>query len=417
MDRQLEKKPFWVRRRRLLAGAALLSALAAYALLQQCGPRRQRVDGETLVTAEVSKGLFREYAEAEGVVQPFLTLKVNCREAGAVARIVAEEGGLVRAGDTLLVLDNPDLERDIEAQRDALEKQLVGYREQEIEMAQKSLTLRQQVLLQDYERNSLHERYKLDEKEHEMGYTSAAQFKVARDEYAYKVKAAELQRESLKHDSAMTQLRRRLIEADRSRELKRFERVRDRLHRLVVTAPMAGQLSYVNVTPGQPVATGETVGEIKDLSRFKLQVSLSEYYIDRVVSGLSAVMLHRGARVPLIVRKVVPEVDENRMFKVELTFADSVPAHVRVGKNYRVQIELGRADTALLVRRGDFFKTTGGRRIFKLSPDGRRAVSVPISLGRQNPAYYEVLTGLKPGDRVVVSGYDRFSEAEEILID
>lgn len=417
MDRILEKKPFWIRYRWYMLACTLFLALTVYGTWQLLGPRKLRIDAETIVTAEAKHEKFHEYAETEGVVHPFLTLKVNTREAGAVARIIAEEGSMMNMGDTILVLTNPDLERDIEEQHDAFEKQLISYREQEIEMEQKSLELQKLALQYEYESNSLHERHKLDEKEHSMGYTSPAQFKVAEDEYKYKVKAAELQRRSLKHDSAMTQIRRQLIDTDRSRESKRFNRVRDRLSRLAVIAPMAGQLSFINVTPGQQVASGETVGEIKDLSRYKLHASLSEYYADRIVSGLPATMVYQGKRIPLLVKKVMPEVNANRTFETELVFLDSVPSHVRVGKNYRIQIELGQAEKAVTIPRGDFFGITGGHWIFKLSANGERAVRVPITLGRQNPACYEVVAGLKPGDRVIVTGYENLKEAEELLID
>lgn len=416
MDIKIKKKPWYIRYKWYIAGGVVFVAFAVYALVLGLGPRRLRIDTEGLLVAEVKHDKFMEYVETEGVVQPILTLKVNTREAGSVERITGEEGNLLKKGDTILVLSNPDLERDIEEQRDALEKQMIAYREQEIEMEQKSLNLKQQTLQNEYELQSISERYKLDEKEFQMGYSSKAQFKVAEDEYKYKVKAAELQRQSLKHDSAMTRIKRSLLEADRERELKKFERGRERLERLVVTAPMEGQLSFVNVTPGQRVSAGESIGEIKVLSQYKVHTSLSEFYIDRIVSSLPASITYKNKKFGLKVTKVVPEVKSDRTFEVDLVFTGVVPDNVRVGKTFRVQIELGQPEQAIVIPRGDFYSVTGGRWIYKVTKDGSKAVRVPITIGRQNPQQYEVTEGLEAGDKVITTGYSRFGDVQELVL-
>lgn len=416
MDIKIKKRPWYLRYKWYLAGGLVFVAFSVYVLISSLGPRKLRVDTEGIQISEVRKDKFMEYVETEGIVQPILTLKVNTREAGSVERIVGEEGNMMEKGDTILVLSNPDLERDIEEQRDALEKQLISYREQEIEMEQKSLTLKKQALQNEYELSSLRERYNLDAKEYQMGYSSKAQFKVAEDEYNYKVKAAELERQSLKHDSAVTRIRRQLIASDREREMKKFDRMRERLGRLVVTAPVSGQLSFVNVTPGQRIAAGESIGEIKVLSQFKINVSLSEFYIDRIVSGLPASVTYRDKKYVLRVSKVVPEVKKDRTFEVDLVYVGGVPENVRVGKTFRVQIELGQPEQAVVIPRGDFYAATGGRWIYKVTADGSKAVRVPVSIGRQNPQQYEVLGGLKPGDKVITAGYSRYGDVGELIL-
>lgn len=415
MDIQLKKKPWYVRYKYYLLAATLFAALSAYALTLALTPRRVSVDLDTVKVAEVCESKFLEYVEPEGVVHPILTLKVNTRVAGNVQHIVAEEGSIVKQGDTILVLSNPDLERDLEEMNDALQKQLVSYREQEIEMEQKSLTLRQKTLQNAYELARLQENFKLDEEEFSMGIKSKAQLKVARDEYEYKQKAARLEREYLQHDSAVAVIRRDMLLSEREREIRKYRRSVEQLQDLVVRAPAGGQLSFVKVTPGQRVGSGEQIGEIKVLDEYKIHASLSEYYIDRLTSGLPAAITYKGNRYPLRVSKVVPEVKDDRTFDVDLVFTADVPDNVRVGKSYRVQIELGQPEPALVIPRGDFYAKTGGQWVYKLVDD-HRAVKVPVQLGRQNPQAFEVLSGLQPGDRVLVDGYARFEEAEELII-
>ena len=416
MDIQLEKKPWYIRYRYYLLGGAAFAGLLVYVIILSLGPRRLRVPLEDIQICEVKNDKFLEYVDVEGLVQPILTILVNAGEAGSVQRIVAEEGSLLRKGDTILVLDNPELLRDIEDQRDEWEKQLFTYREKEIEMEQQRITLRKQALQTEYELESLRKTFRLDQEEYAMGVKSKAQLEVAEAEYRFKLETARLERESLRHDSAVNLIRRDLLRNDRERERKKYERARRRLDGLVVTAPADGQLSFVKVVPGQQVAAAENIAEVKVLDQYKIHTALSEYYIDRVTTGLPAAITYQGRRYPLRVSKVVPEV-KDRTFDVDLVFAaDSLPDNLRVGKSFRVQIELGQPEEALVIRRGDFYQSTAGQWIYKLNADRTRARRVSLGIGRQNPQQYEVTDGLQPGDWVITTGYSNFGEAEELVV-
>ena len=212
----------------------------------------------------------------------------------------------------------------------------------------------------------------------------------------------------------MTDIRKELLRNDRDREFKKLKRSQERVEDLVVRAPVDGQLSFVKVTPGQQVSSGENIAEVKVLDQFKIHTSLSEYYIDRVTTGLPAAITYQGQKYMLKVTKVVPEV-KDRTFEVDLVFVDDMPENVRLGKSFRVQIELGQPEKALVISRGNFYQQTGGRWIYKLNADKTKAVKVPVSIGRQNPMQYEITEGLQPGDCVITSGYDNFGEAEELV--
>lgn len=221
MDIKLEKKPWYIRYRYYLAGGVTFLTFLIYVVTLSLGPSKLRIEQDNIQIAEVKNGKFMEYVDVEGVIQPILTIKVNAREAGSVERIIGEEGSLLQQGDTILVMENPDLLRSIEDQRDDWEKQLITYREKEIEMEQKSLNLQQQALQTDYDLNRLRKSFALDKEEYRMGIKSKAQLEVSEDEYNYKVKNAHLQRESLRHDSAVTVIRKDLIRNDRERERKK----------------------------------------------------------------------------------------------------------------------------------------------------------------------------------------------------
>ena len=415
MDIKLEKKPWYIRYRSYLVAGGAFIIFLIYVISLSLGPKKLRVETDNIQLAEVRNGKFMEYVDVEGLVQPILTIKVNTREAGSVDRIVAEEGTLLKKGDTILVLNNPDLIREIEDQRDEWENQRYTYREREIEMEQKSLTLKQQALQTQYEMNRLQKSFGLEKEEFKMGIKSKAQLEVSEAEYNYNLKKTALQMESLSHDSAMTIIRKDLLRNEMERGQKKYLRSMERLEGLVVRAPINGQLSYVKATPGQQVGSNSNIAEIKVLDQFKIHTQLSEYYIDRITTGLPATVNYQGKRYPLKITKVVPEV-KDRMFDVDLVFTGEMPENVRVGKSFRVQIELGQPEDALVMPRGNFYQATGGQWIYKVNASKDKAVRVPLTIGRQNPQQYEVTEGLQAGDLVIVTGYDTFGEAEELIL-
>lgn len=415
MDIQLKKKPWYVRFRYALAGGVVVAGLMVYALVQMAGPRRMRIDMEQIQTAVVAEDEFMEYVDVEGVVQPIMTLVVNAREGGNVERIAVEDGKHMRKGDTILVLSNTALMRDIDDCRDEWAKQCMTYSEQELEMEQRTLTLRQQTLEAQFELDKIRKNFELEKEEFAMGVRSRAQLNVSEDEYRYRMKATRLKLESLRSDSAMTAIRKEMLHADRMRGEKKLERSLERMEGLVVRAPADGQLSFVKVTPGQQVAAGQQIAEIKMMDKFKIHTTMNEYYVDRITTGLPASITYQGRKYMLRVSRVVPEVKE-RTFEVDLVFdGDDMPDNVRLGKSYRVQIELGQPEKTLVVARGGFYQYTGGNWVYKLNADKTRAVKVPVTIGRQNPQQYEVVDGLKAGDCVVTAGYENFGDAEELV--
>lgn len=415
MDIKIEKKPWYIRHRYYLLGGTAFVIFLIYVISLSFGPRKLRIETDNIQIAEVKNDKFMEYVDVEGLVQPILTIKINTREAGSVERIIGEEGTMMEKGDSILVLSNPDLLRSIEDQRDEWEKQRITYKEKEIEMEQKSLTLKQQTLQTQYEMNRLTKSFTLDKEEYKMGIKSKAQLEVSEDEYNYKLQNSALQMESLRHDSAVTLIRKDLLKNDLEREQKKFTRSLERMNNLVVTAPIAGQLSFVKVTPGQQVASGESIAEIKVLDQYKIHTSLSEYYIDRITTGLPATINYQGKRYPLKITKVVPEV-KDRMFDVDLIFTGEMPDNIRVGKSFRVQIELGQPEQAIVIPRGNFYQVTGGQWVYKVNASKTKAIKVPLTIGRQNPQQYEITEGLQPGELVVVTGYDTFGDAEELIL-
>ena len=282
-------------------------------------------------------------------------------------------------------------------------------------MQQKSITLRQQALAADFELRKMAKNFELEQEEARMGVKSQAQLEVAREEYDYNRRRTQLTIESLRHDSVLNIVGRQLIEQEMSMEAQKLENSLARREALVVLAPTDGQIAGLGAVVGGQVSAGELLGEIGVLTDYKVTARLNEYYIDRIQDGQPATATYKGRSLALQVSRITPQVQDHT-FAVELTgnllSEDKSGTLLRPGLTLRLKIELGQSERRLIVPRGNFYAQTGGQWVMLVDESGRRAHRVPIRLGRQNAEHYEVLDGLHAGDRVLVSGYDRFGDAQ-----
>lgn len=416
MDIKLPPQP-WYRKYlvHIVSGTALV-ALLVYTVVLAVSPPRRSIGKERVRIAEVVEAPFLEFVEVEGLVHPVMTIQLNALENGYVERIVCDEGAMLKQGDTILVLSNPDLLRTIDEEREQWDKDNRNLHEQEIQMEQKSIDLRLQTLEQKYQITALERKLTQSREEFAMGIKSRAELDIVEAENEHLHNKLMLQMQSLGHDSATTVLRRQMIVADREAAQRRLHNARRRTEGLVVRAPCDGQLGHINLIIGQQVSAGSKIGELKIMDQYKVSTQLSEYYVERIHAGLPATIVQKQDTFPLRISRVVPEVKE-RKFAVDLLFNGATPDNIRLGKSYRVKVELGQPEPAVVIPRGDFYQKSSGEWIFLLDGETGIARRVPIEVGRQNPEQFEVLKGLKPGDRVITSGYDRIGDAEEVIIE
>ena len=415
MDIIIPPKPWYIKYRMYIIGGVALLAIIVYTIYVALLPKRQSINSETIKVAVVQDAPFMEFVETEGIVHPIMTIQLNSREPGSVERIVRDEGAMLSKGDTILVLSNPDLWRTIDQEREQWQKSQRNLREQEIQMEQQSITLKLQTMEQRYKMSNLERKLQQVREEFSMGIKSRAELDIAEEDYRHEHQKLLLQMQSLQHDSVTAVLRKEMLEVDRNESQIKLQNVLRRTDDLIVRAPVDGQLGSLGLTLGQQVAGGSKIGEIKVMSEYKIRTSLSEYYVERIHAGLPANIIQKQDTFGLRIARVVPEV-KDRKFETDLRFLSDVPDNIRLGKSYRVKIELGQPEQAIIIPRGDFYQKTGGRWIYRMDKDGI-ARRVEIKIGRQNPEQYEVLEGLQPGDQVIISGYDRFGEVEELVID
>ena len=415
MDVKLPPKKWYVKYRIHIVAGILAAGLIGMLIKVSTGPKIIRINSDSVQTATVQSGEFSEYVNAEGTLQPIQTINVYTREGGFVESVLVQDGALVHKGDTLMILSDPELQRTIETARESWRKQNRSYRTSMIEMDQRRLSLAQSILQTKYELKRLEKEHNLAQEEFRMGIRSRAQLDVADEEYNYKMETVRLQLESRRQDSVLNAIRQEALQDELAEAQRQLRKTEERLNDLIVTAPADGQLSGLSLEPSQRISSGTAIADIKRMDQFRMRLSINEFYIDKITVGQPATITYEKKTYPMTISSTVPEI-KSGSFDIYLVFTDSLPDNARIGKSYQARIEMGGQAQSIIVPKGNFYNYTHGSWVFKVNAQHTHAVRVPVSIGRQNPRHFEILEGLNPGDEIIITGYDRISDADEVVL-
>lgn len=415
MDIEIKKKHPNLKRYILIGGAAIAAVTIGIAAYKGVTTSTYHDDSNSVMIGEVTKGEFNDYVRMTGRVETGMIVQVSALESGIVERKWVEEGAMVQPGDIILTLHNPNLRQQILDSESQLAEKQNMLRDTELAMEKDRLQVRQDLLTT---RTDLTRKRRLMEQQKALyneGLTSREEYLKANEDYELASQSFELLRDRLRQDSLY-----RSVQLDMMRESLRnmqenFMLVRSRADNLTIRASHAGQLGSLNAEIGQNISTGSQVGQINILDSYKVTVSIDEHYIDRVNAGITGTMKRGGKSWPVTVSKVYPEVAESK-FRADLTIDGPLPDNLRVGQSFSVDLRLGDSEQAVMVKRGTFFTSTGGRWAYVLDADGRSATRRDIKIGRQNPEYYEVTEGLEPGERIIISSYSAYGDADRVTI-
>ena len=418
MDIKLEKKKGWraifQKKNLVWVGVAALVLFIGWLLFRD-NSSTLRVDAQLLNVASVEQGEFNDYVRLTGSVQPMTTVQLSPLESGVVERIVAEEGTQVKRGDVILEMSNNSLSMQIlQSEADLAEKQNI-LRNTMISMEQERLALRQEKLQLDLEVSRLKRTFEQNQSLYNDKLLAREEYLRSKEDYELAVGRRNLvlerqRQDSLYRSSQVTQMEESLLSMQRNMEL-----IRQRVDNLKVKAPIDGEVGMLDAVLGQSLQQGANIGQVNDLTTYKVQAQIDEHYIDRITTGLVASFERQDTRYEMQLRKVYPEV-RNGQFKADFRFVGDAPENIRSGQTYYLNLQLGEAAEAILIPRGSFYQATGGKWIYVLDPSGEKAYRREIRIGRQNPQYYEVVEGLQPGEKVIVSSYDNFGDNEVLIL-
>ena len=418
MDIKLEKKRGWralLQKKNIPYAVVGLFVMFIVAMLLRDGRSTLRVDAQMLSISEVRQAEFNDYVRLTGSVQPITTVQLSPLEAGIVERIVAEEGEQVRRGDVIVELSNNNLSMQIlQSEADLAEKQNI-LRNTLISMEQQRLTLRQEQLQLDLEVQRKHRTFEQNDELYRNNLLARETWLQSKEDYELSLRRCELIMERQRQDSLYRTNQVVQMESDLNSMSRNMQLIRQRVDNLKVKAPIDGEVGMLDVVLGQSISSGASIGQVNDLSAFKVTVQIDEHYIDRIVRGLTASFERQDHNYQMTLSKVYPEVREGQ-FRADFIFSGDIPDNIRSGQTYYMNLQLGQSSDALLIPRGAFYQTTGGAWVYVLDASGERAYRRIIRIGRQNPQYYEVVEGLQAGERVITSGYENFGTNEVLIL-
>ncbi len=415
MDIQLEKKK-GIRKKHLpyIAGGALFLFLVGWIIFGDHSSTL-KIDSRGISIGAAKLDQFNDFVRVDGQVQPITVVQLSPQEGGIVQEKVVEEGAQVRKGDVIVRLSNSGLDLQIlNAEADLAEKQNI-LRNTQITMEQQKLTNQNEKLQLDLDINRKRRSFRQQEQLYKESLIAKEDYIQAREDYELAQQKHELITERLRQDSIFRSLQVDQMEENLTNMRRNVLLIRERRENLNVRSQIDGELGLLDVVLGQNISAGQKIGQVNDLSDYKIEALIDEHYIDRVRTGLNATFERQSSKYGLTVRKVFPEVREGK-FRTEFIFTGERPDNIRSGQTYYINLELGQPTEGIIIPKGSFFQSTGGSWIFVLDADGKKAYRRNIRIGRQNPQYYEVLEGLEAGEKVIVSSYESYKDNQVLIL-
>jgi len=414
MDTVIKKKKWGLRKILMIIGIVCLTVfvISSYVAASKGGTS---VQAERIVISEVKEGWFQEFIPVNGTVFPITTIYLDIPEGGRVEQKYVEDGAVLKKGDSILKLTNTDLELSLVNQQTAVYNLITQMQISHHTTLQNTITKLNQMAEVENAWKEAERLHTLNKKLYEEKVIGFQEYEQSRIAYDYQVKRKRLTAQILQQDSVSSKQEDEQAIQSYKRTKHALAVMQQKVGDLIVRAPVDGQLTSLDAEFGQNKNKGERIGQIDVLSGFKVRVEVDEHYNSRIFPGLIGTFMLDGKNYQLKIKKIYTQITNGR-FQVDMEFTGSIAAKLRRGQSLQVRLALGDETRALLLPVGGFYQQTGGNWIFKLSEDGKTAYKVDIQIGRQNPEYYELLKGLKEGDKVILSGYDKYADKDELIL-
>lgn len=414
MDTRIERKSR-LKKKHLyaLAGGVLLVVCLLYFIFRDTSSSL-RVEKDRITIASIRQGEFNDYIRVIGQVLPNRIIYLDAIEGGRVEERLIEEGAQVKAGDVILRLSNPLLNIGILQSEADLAYQENELRNTRISMEQEHLRLKQDRIGLSKEVVQKERRFKQYERLYKKNLLAREDYLSAKEDFEAATSQLEVVDQRIWQDDLFRSSQLESLD-ENIRNMKRsLALVRERLENLKVKAPVDGQLGNLEAQIGQSIAQGERIGQVIT-PELKVEAKIDEHYVERIMPGLPASFEREGKRFDMEVSKVYPEVRDGQ-FRTDLQFISDRPENIRAGQTYHLNLQLGDPVQAVLIPRGSFYQASGGQYVYLVDQEEKTARRRPVRIGRQNPQFYEVIEGLKPGEKVIISGYELFGDAERLIL-
>ncbi len=414
MDKIIKKKKWTTKKIASIAAIALFAFLIVHILFLRDKSSRLYVEKEQLTVTEVVLDKFQEFIPIDGVVHPKTTIHIDAVQGGIVEHIFVEDGALLKKGDTIIKLNNANMELRFMEQETRIYDAINNLQNSMISLERNGFQRQKEIIEVSFQIDQTRKDFERKDQLYQDQLISDKEYEDAKREFDYSIKQLEISLKLKRLDSLSAIKQTRQINNSIARMDNNLLLLRRNLENLYIKAPAAGKLSSFEAEIGETKNVGEHLGQIDIADGFKLRANIDERYTSRVFIGQEAEYDFGGKVYNLSISKIYTDVT-NGSFQVDLVFLNDEPTHIKRGQTLQLRLKFSSATDALIIRKGGFFQETGGNWIYIVDPSGEFAVKRNIRLGRQNTRHYEVMEGLNEGEKVIISSYDSFGGKDKLI--
>lgn len=407
MDTKIVKKKSKLKFILIIAASALAVSVFGWYFLNQ--KKTYNIKLEDVQVDEVTKGKFEDMLMVTAQTQSLNSSLINVLEGGAVKEIFAEDGQMLTKGQPIARVYNPNTEFNYLNQETGIMQQISQMRSSLLELKNQEFNQDKEVLQSQNDYNTALQSFNLQKRLYEAEIGKKTDYDIALQNLNYqkdrkKIVEKGSSSEKVSRNSQLTAINNSIGQMEKSLNILRSNK-----NNFLIMSPVSGRLSSFNISLGQNLTTSESIGKVDLMGGYKLIAKVDEYYINKLQNGIKGSLDSNGKEYNVIITKILPEVKDGQ-FSVELNFSDVKPENLKIGMTFGVKLKLSADTQSMMIPKGNFYKDTNGKWIFVLKGD--KAVKRNISLGRENPMFYEVVSGLKQGETVITSDYTEFKKYE-----
>lgn len=389
----------------------IISALAVFVFgwyfLNQ--KKTYNVKSEDITIDEVTNGKFEDMLMVTAQTQSLNSSLVNVLEGGAVKEIFAEDGQMLTKGQPIARVYNPNTEFNYLNQETGIMQQISQMRSSLLELKNQEFNQDKELLQSQNDYNTALQTFNLQKRLYDAEIGKKTDYDIALQNLNYQKDRKQIVEKGASNEKVSRNSQFSAINNSINQMEKSLNILRSNKNNFLIMSPASGRLSSFNISLGQNLTSGESIGKIDLMGGYKLVAKVDEYYINKLTNGIKGTLDNNGKEYEVIITKILPEVKDGQ-FSVELNFIDAKIENLKIGMTFGVKLKLSADTQSMMIPKGNFYKDTNGKWIFVVK--NNKAEKRNISLGRENPLYYEVTSGLKQGESVITSDYSELKKYE-----
>ncbi len=411
MDTKINTKKNKYKRLGLIAVAITVLGVSSFYVTKR--PRSLTVNANELMIKEVYEDNFEDFVVFQAQIEPINSILINVVEGGSVQEIFVENGEMISKGMPIARLYNPNTELNYLTQETAIIEQMNQLNVSKLSIRNQELSLSKDFVAIEHDYNQSKLDYDLNKKLYDREVLAKNEWENTQEKLRYQQERKSIIQQSLIKERESNNIQLKQIDEALAIMRKSLVTLRQNKKNFLVLAPDSGRLSSFEATLGQSIEAGKSIGKVDILSGYKLVAMVDEYYLDRIQENQYGQIEMKGKIIKVKVTKISPEIKSGK-FKAELEFIDKIPANLQEGLSVGVKLILSEKEKKIVIPKGSFYAATQGKWIFVV--ENNKAMRRKIELGRENPNVYEVVSGLKAGEKIITSNYEDYKEIQELTI-